>query len=151
MDLFFNELSIEGKESISQDSVLALVGVYHALRKYNITTCRIDSISNQKLHQMIYDMPAFFNVRNFYFSFFRSPYESESVEGEQDEYLAHKWLYKGKSCIGLPLAVILHSAALSVYEDAWKDAFIHITRDGDITTVKNICAKQHVDLHIPQI
>lgn len=70
MDLFFNELSIEGRETISKDSVLALVEVYQALRKYEITTCRIDSINNQKLLQLIQDMPAFLNVRNFYFSFF---------------------------------------------------------------------------------
>lgn len=151
MDLFFNELSIEGRETISKDSVLALVEVYQALRKYEITTCRIDSINNQKLLQLIQDMPAFLNVRNFYFSFFRSPYESQTVETQQDEYLLHEWLYNGKSCIGLPLAAILGSAAISLYEDDWKDEFIDITKDGDINTVRNICFKQHVDLHIPQI
>lgn len=31
MDLFFNELSIEEKEDIGKDSVLALVEVYRAL------------------------------------------------------------------------------------------------------------------------
>lgn len=151
LDLFFNELSIEGRKDINIDSVAALVQVYHALRKYNITTCRIDSINNQKLHEMIQGMPEFWNIKNFYFSFFRSPYESEIVENEQDEYLIHEWLYNGKSCIGLPLAVILGSAALSIYKSDWKDAFINITKDGDINTARNICIKQQVDLHIPQI
>ena len=110
--MFFNELSIEEKESIDGETVLAFAQIYQALRKYDITTCRIDSINNQKLLQLIQDMPAFSNVRNFYFSFFRSPYESQTVETQQDEYLLHEWLYNGKSCIGLPLAAILGSAAI---------------------------------------
>lgn len=91
MDLFFNELSLEGKESIKIKSALMLVKVYRALLKYNITTCRIDSADNVKLFQMIQNMPDSFNIRNFYFSFFRTPYESEIVEKEQDEYYAHNW------------------------------------------------------------
>ncbi len=151
MELFFNELSIEGKESISTDSVLAFVKVYRALLKYEITTCRIASEDNHKLHQMIQNMPDFLNIRNFYFSFFRSPYELEKVEEEQDEYFEHEWLYNGKPCIGLPLAVILNSAALSICESDWDDAFVYITKDGDANTVRNISLEQHVDVHIPQI
>ncbi len=142
---------MEGKTSISKDSVLTFVKVYRALLKYEITTCRISSEDNHKLHQMIQSMPDFLNIRNFYFSFFRSPYESEKVEKEQDEYFEHEWLYNGKSCIGLPLAVILHVAALSIYESDWSDAFVSITKDGDADTVRNISIEQHVDIHIPQI
>jgi len=151
LDLFFNELSIEGKKSISRDSVLAFVRVYRALLKYEITTCRIASEDNHKLHQMLQGMPDFLNIRNFYFSFFRSPYESERVEKEQDEYLEHEWLYNGKSCIGLPLAVILNAAALSIYESDWGNSFVYITKDGDADTVRNISIEQHVDIHIPQM
>lgn len=153
MDLFFNELSIEGKESISKDSVRALVKVYRALLKYEITTCRIASEDNHKLHQMIQSMTDFVNIKNFYFSFFRSPYESERVENEQDEYFEHEWLYNGKSCIGLPLAVILDSAALSIYESDcdWGNTFVDITKDDEVNTVRNISVEQHVDIHIPQI
>lgn len=151
MDLFFNELSIEGKKRIDQESVWTLSEVYHSLREYGITTCRIDSANNQKLHQMIQNMPGSLNIRNFYFSFFRSPYESEAVEQEQDEYFLHEWFYNGKSCIGLPLAAILNSTTFSIFEAAWKDAFIYITKDGEPNVVRNICVRQHVDLHIPQI
>jgi len=151
LDLFFNELSIEGKESIDTDSVLTFVKVYRALLKYKITTCRISSDDNHKLHQMIQDMPNFLNIKNFYFSFFRSPYESEKVENEQDEFLEHEWLYNGKSCIGLPLAVILNSTALSIYDPEWSHPFVNITKDGKVDTVRNISTEQHVDIHIPQI
>lgn len=151
MDLFFNELSIEEKTAISKDSVLIFVKVYRALLKYEITTCRIASEDNHKLHQMIQSMPDFLNISNFYFSFFRSPYESEKVEEKQDEYFTHEWLYNGRSCIGLPLAAILNVAALSIYEVGWSDAFVHITKDGEANTVRNISLEQHVDIHIPQI
>ncbi len=72
MDLFFNELSIEGKKSIGKDSAISLVRVYRSLRQYEITTCRIASEDNQKLHEMIQNMPDFLNIRNFYFAFFRN-------------------------------------------------------------------------------
>lgn len=142
---------MEGKESISEAEVLAFVSVYRALSEYEITTCRISSEDNHKLHQMIQSMPDFLNIRNFYFSFFRSPYESEKVEKEQDEYFAHDWLYEGKPCIGLPLAAILNAAALSIYDSDWMDAFVSITKDGCTESVRNISTEQHVDLHIPQI
>ena len=43
MELYFNELSLKGKESIGVDCVSELIKVYRGLRKYDITTCRIDS------------------------------------------------------------------------------------------------------------
>ena len=149
--MFFNELSIEEKESIDGETVLAFAQIYQALRKYDITTCRIDSKDNHKLHQMIQMGSNFLNIRNFYFSFFRSPYESEMVEIKQNEYLEHEWSYHGKPCIGFPLAIILNSATLSIYEKTWNEPFIHIMKDGDIDIARNICTKQHIDIHIPQI
>ena len=151
MELFFNELSIEGKMSINKDSVIALASVYRSLRQYEITTCRIASEDHQKLHQMIRSMPDYWNIRNFYFSFFRSPYETENVEKEQNEYLEHEWLYDGKTCIGLPLAIILKTAAPSIHESDWSAAFVYITKDGESDAVRNISVEQHVDIHIPQI
>ncbi len=151
MDLFFNELSIDGKKSINKDSAISLVKVYRSLRQYEITTCRIASEDNQKLHEMIQSMPDFLNIRNFYFAFFRSPYESENVEKEQNEYFEHEWRYNGKTCIGLPLASILKSAALSICEADWCGAFVDVTKDGDVETVRNISTEQHVNTHIPQI
>lgn len=137
--------------SINKDSVIALASVYRSLRQYEITTCRIASEDHQKLHQMIRSMPDYWNIRNFYFSFFRSPYETENVEKEQNEYLEHEWLYDGKTCIGLPLAIILKTAALSIHESDWSAAFVYITKDGESDAVRNISVEQHVDIHIPQI
>ena len=80
MDLFFNELSLKNETGIHQDSINAMVMVYKELLKYHITTCRIAPKDNTKLFQMICALPDSVNVKNFYFSFFRSPYESETVE-----------------------------------------------------------------------
>lgn len=41
LDLFFNELSLDGVETIGIESIIVLAKVYRALRNYNITTCRI--------------------------------------------------------------------------------------------------------------
>lgn len=73
MELYFNELSLKGKESIGVDCVSELIKVYRGLRKYDITTCRIDSADNLKLFQMIQNMPDAANIKNFYFSFLGHP------------------------------------------------------------------------------
>lgn len=151
LELFFNELSISGKESIGIEPAMALVNVYRALQKYDITVCRIDSKDNLKLFQMIQDIPDSINIKNFYFSFFRPPYESASVEQEQDEYFRHNWSYNDMPCMGLALASILNSAGLSICENEWNAPYISLMKDDAIETVRNICTKEHVDIHIPQL
>lgn len=151
LELFFNELSIDGKQSISGESVKVLVNAYRLLNKYGITTCRIDSADNLKLLQMIQNMPDSFNIKNFYFAFFRSPYESETVEKEQEEYLTHAWSYQGKPCIGLALASVLNSVGFSIYGIDWDVAFVQLMKDDDIDTVKHICTEKQIDIHIPEI
>ncbi len=151
MDLFFNELSVDERNSINQESISILVEIYRELQNYGITTCRIDSEDSFRLLQMIQDMPNFMNVKNFYFSFFRAPYESETVERQQDIYLEHDWTYNSKACIGLALASVLDSAGLSIYEEKWNIAFVELKRDEDEVRVRNICKKEHVDQHIPQL
>lgn len=71
MDLFFNELSLDGVESISRESIIILAKVYQALRNYNITTCRISSADYQKIFQMLQRMPDSRNITNFLFLVFQ--------------------------------------------------------------------------------
>lgn len=151
MELYFNELSIKNENSISHESVVFMAETYKELTKHDITTCRISPEDNAKLFQMIDGMPNSINVRNFYFSFFRSPYETKTVEENQDEYYEHGWTYNGEECIGFALAYLLDSASFSLYGAAWKDAFIDVLKDGDFIKVRNICVKAHVDMHIPRI
>lgn len=151
MELYFNELSIAEKENINRHEVIALADVYRELRKHEITTCRISHEDHFKLHQMIQGVPEFLNVGNFYFSFFRSPYESETVEKGQNEYLEHEWSYNGKICYGLPLAVILNSAVLSISDEEWNKSFICISKDDSIEKARNICTGEQVTEHIPLI
>ena len=65
MELFFNELSLTGKENIDNVSILELIKVYRSLRQYNITTYRIDSVDNLKLFQLLKNMPYSLNIMNF--------------------------------------------------------------------------------------
>lgn len=68
---------------------------------------------------MLQRMPDFRNITNFYFSFFRVPYESETVEKEQDEYLNYEWNYEwtydNRLCVDFVLASILNFVCLSIY------------------------------------
>lgn len=151
MELYFNELSLKNRDSMDNDSIVVMTEVYKELLRYNITTCRIASEDNARLFQMISNMPNSSNVKNFYFSFFRSPYESEGVEEKQDDYYGYSWLYDGEECIGFALAVILDSASFSIYSPCWNMPFIDIAQDEVLDKVRNICVKGHVDIHIPHI
>lgn len=151
MDLYFNELSFKNENNINNTSIIAIIEVYKELLKYQITTCRIAHDDNIKLFQKIDSIPNSINIKNLYFSFFKSPYESESVEKNQDEYFKHDWTYEGENCIGFALAHLLNSASLSIYSTDWNTPSIHILKDKDSINIRNICTKDHVDIHIPQM
>lgn len=151
MDLFFNELSIKNRDSLDYHSIITIVSVYKELLKYNITTCRIATDDNNKLFQMINDLPNSINVKNFYFAFFKSPYESEMVEKKQDDYYEHTWTYNSENCIGFALAFLLNSASFSIYGSDWIMPFMEMLKDDKINCVKNICVKEHVDIHLSKL
>lgn len=151
MDLFFNEFSIKDIEDIGNDSIAVLVKVYKALVKYGVTTCRIASEDNARLFQIISNVPDSVNVKNFYFSFFRSPYESKQVEQKQEDYYRHSWFYDEEECLGFALAFLLDSASFSIYSPDWNIPFVEILKDKDLICVRNICVDKHADMHIPQL
>lgn len=151
MELFFNELSIKKENAVNTECVITLAKVYKELLKYNITTCRIGSADSVRLFQMIDRLPNSENVRNFYFSFFRAPYESETVEERQDEYYGHSWLCNGEECFGFALAFILDTAGISIESSGWNIPQAELLIDDEINTVRNICVKEHVNIHIPQL
>lgn len=151
MDLFFNELSIKDMADIDYDSVVTIAKVYNRLSGYGITTCRIAPEDNSRLFQMICCMPDSVNVRNFYFSFFRSPYESKVVEEKQDDYYKHRWICHDEECIGIALAFLPDSASFSIDCTRWNAPFLEFFRDLDSEHIRNICVEEHVDMHVPQI
>lgn len=151
MELFFNELSIKNEESIAPNAAAAMVDVYRELLKYQITTCRIAPADHARLFQMFCDMPESANIKNFYFSFFRSPYESEAVEGKQEEYCGHHWTYGSEECFGFALAYLLNSASFSIYGAKWNTPFVDSLQDKQPIKIRNICRMEHVGIHMPQL
>lgn len=151
MELYFNEFSIKNGESITRDTIITLTMVYKALLKYSVTTCRIGSEDSNKLFQLISSLPDSMNVKNFYFSFFRSPYESDTVEKNQDDYYKYNWTFNSQACIGFALAYLLGSASLSIYTSGWNIPFVQFFKDRGAEKARNICVEEHVDIHIPQI
>lgn len=151
MEVYFNELSIKEKHSMDYDCAAQIAKTYKELLNYNITTCRIASDDSTKLFQMICEMPESVNVKNFYFSFFRSPYESDAVEDIQDAYLSHGWQCGKEACAGLAFACLLGSAGFSIRENGWNKPFVSLAKDGETQTVRNICTEEHAKLHAPYL
>ncbi len=53
--------------------------------------------------------------------------------------------------MGFALAFLLDSASFSIENLDWDIPFIKILKDEDAIRVRNICAEEHVDLHILQL
>ncbi len=151
MELYFNEQSIKNKRSVGYDSAAQIAKTYKELLKHEITTCRIAPEDSTRLFRMICEMPESVNVKNFYFSFFRAPYESKAVEDRQDAYLSHSWQWEQEACVGLAFAFLLDSAGFSIWESGWNVPSVAILKDGQEVTVRNICTQEHVKLHAPYL
>ena len=50
VEIYFNELSITDKSSISYEAVQIMAGIYRELKKYGITTCRISEEEIGRAH-----------------------------------------------------------------------------------------------------
>ncbi|MCI8389758.1 MAG: hypothetical protein HFI35_03465 [Roseburia sp.] len=151
MELYFNEQSIKNKSSVGYDSAAQIAKTYKELLNHGITTCRIASEDSARLFRMICEMPESVNVKHFYFSFFRSPYESEAVEDRQEAYLSHSWHCGEESCVGLAFAYLLDAAGFSIRESGWNVPSVAILKDGQEVTVRNICTQEHVKLYAPHL
>lgn len=151
VEIYFNELSITDKSSISYEAVQIMAGIYRELKKYGITTCRISEEDSNKMFYLIQELPNANTIQNFFFSFFKSPYESDEVEKNQEEYCEHSWFYKEKECFGLAIAFILDSLCYSIFDQTWNDNYITIRKDSQPVEVKHVCTEQHVGFHMKSL
>lgn len=147
MEIYFNELSIADKSSISYEAVQIMACIYRELKKYGITTCRISEEDSNSLFYLIKKLPNAITIQNFYFSFFKSPYESDEVEENQEEYYRHSWLYEQKECFGMAIAYIMHSLCYSIFDTEWDEAHVTIWKDSERVKVKHICTERHIGFH----
>lgn len=151
MDLYFNELSIKNKEELDYAVAENLVEVYKGLKENDINTCRIDTKDNQKLFSMIDKLPNSINIKNFYYSFFKLPFETEVVIRSEDKYYGHTWWYNGEKCFGLAISYLLHSICYSIFQSEWDKESIEIHKDDKEEKVRNISTRKHVDFHFTSL
>lgn len=148
MEIYFNELSCPSGTDIDYNDIQNLRAVYQQARIYGIRTCRIDSSSfNSLLNTVPTIKGADLNIRNFLFSFFKQPYESEMVEEKQDIYLEHEWCFEDTRCFGLALCCILDCISLSISRPRWRYAKLMISCDGDEREVRNAFDDESMDSH----
>ncbi len=148
VEIYFNELSLTDKDSLCYETVEKMTDVYKELVKYGITTCRINEKDRKDLFHRLKGLPNEKTIKNFYFSFFRSPYESDAVEEKQEEYYKHSWFYKEQECFGLAIAFILNSLCYSIFDQTWNETYITISKDSQKVNVKHICTEHEVRFHL---
>lgn len=147
MDIYFNELSINNITEISYENIENIVSTYKELKGLGINTCRISSDDYQRMQQMINGVPNSKNVLDFYYAFFRQPYETKEVEQQQEQYIDHKWMYNDQECFGAAMAYILKSICFSVCLQSWNKEFFDINRDEDQIQIRNVSTEMHVKVH----
>ena len=151
MELYFNELSIKHRNSLDYAVAAKIAEVYYALKDYDVTTCRIDIKEHEKLFAMIDKLPHSINIKNFYYSFFKLPFETESVVGKEDDYYEHCWLHKDEECFGLAITYLMNSISYSVFQDEWDKCMVTIYKDGMQEKIRNISTKEHVIFHFSNL
>ena len=149
MELFFNELCLDPTANIKYADITRLGVLHNLLRKWKISGCRISHKDYAELIRQAKTMPGTNpNVIGFLFGFLRQPYEDDSVEEKQEDYLASTWLYEGKACYGLALAYIMESMSVSICDQIWNQPILHIGRDASIVDVRNLFDEGTFHYHI---
>lgn len=124
-----------------------LKGAYKALRDFDVNTCRISAQDNLDLIAKIRILKNATDIMNFYYSFFKTPFESDEVEKNQDLILSANWTYNGISCWGLAVAHMLNSVSFSIFSSEWNQNFILLRGNDKIIEVRHISSPAHIELH----
>ena len=132
---------------ITHEQIKAMTDSYKELRSNGVNTCRIGTTDHYCMMQMLKDIPDKRNVFNFCLSFFKTPFESETVELNQDEYFDNKWLYNDLECVGPAMAYILESVCFSIYKKEWSDSVFCICKNEEPVQIHNVSVREHVKDH----
>ena len=147
MEIYFNELSINNMSEITHEQIKAMTDSYKELRNNGVNTCRIGMAEHNYMIQMLKDTPDKRNVFNFYLSFFKTPFESEAVEMNQDEYFDNTCMYNNLECVGPAMAYILESVCFSIYHQEWSDSVFCIFKNEESVQIHNVSVGEHVRNH----
>ncbi len=147
MEIFANELAFESFSFDSKNDIDCLIETYNAIRLYEINTCRIPKECYSNLVKYV-SQKKDRNLMNFIYSFFKTPFEdNDAVNDVMEMYLSNDWKYKEQSCLGLAVAYLLDSVALSIQPEQWPDPLVEIRRDGVSENARNITTGAHVLFH----
>lgn len=147
VELYFNELSIRHRNHIEYDELLSIVEIYKWLKIYNVNTCRIEKKDQEIFLSIIEKNPKPKEYKDFYFSFFQIPFESQEIMNIEEQYYQHDWFYKGEKCLGLAVAYLTQSICFSIYHKNWDESYVILKKDDNDEKVKNISTVEHVKYH----
>lgn len=142
MEVYWNELSFRKIEYTDSEN---LTDVFKALNRVGISKCRLgydDQGSIIDGFKTINSSPDFVHIL---YSFFVPPYETDSVNKIQEEYLAHDWQFAGKGAYGLALAYLTESATYSLADSQYSLVSLPIVKDIEQVHVDNVFDKESAD------
>lgn len=149
MEVYFNELCLDNNTDMEYQDVTRLKKLYSCLRDNGIGSCRISRDEYAEMIRKAKEMPGSNrNVVDFLYAFLRQPYETESVEERQMEYLNHSWTYQGTDCYGFALAYIMDSMAISICDQVWNQPLISVEKDDASIEVRNLYDEITFSFHL---
>lgn len=146
MEVYFNELSLPSETELKYDDFIRFIDLYRALKTQKIGVCRIDNKSRETIRSYSRNIPR--EGMEFLYAFLQPPIENDAIEARQDIFLASRWLFQGRECVGLAYASITDSMALSTGDDLWDKAILNITKDEASVEVRNLYSIDNLNSHL---
>lgn len=147
MELYFNELSIQGR-NFSVDNLLQLLKIREFIRSFDITVCRTScEDSNRIVNFLINNKNNDSRARDLMsglLSFLQPPYEgSQLTDEKEDFFLQGEWQYDGKQCVGLAWVVVFETFAVSYFAPEWDKDILQVVCEQKMFSVSNFCNGEH--------
>lgn len=139
MEVYWNELSIR---KIEYTDCKNLTDVFKILNRIGISKCRLGYNDQRCIIEEFKRINTSPEFANMLYSFFVPPYETNSVNEIQEDYLAHNWHFAGKDAFGLAIAYLTESATYSLAGSQYSHVSLSIVKDTEPVCVDNIFDKE---------
>ena len=131
-EIFFNELCLNDKPN-DYSVFTNLMECYRKLKNENFSVCRLTDNNTKEMLEYLESIHGVskHNLKNFFYSFFHTPFEKDDISREiEDNFLQHDLYYNGQQATGFRWACIYDTLAFSLLtNEQWNRDSIIVTEN----------------------
>lgn len=152
-ETYFNELCLNGSQW-DYPVLQHFANSYKILKQNDFSVCRISKSDYQHLLEKLNNADnKSSKATNFFFSFFKAPYETSLInESHEESFVNGGFSFDGiPTPVGLSWTAVLNGVAFSILSDnSWDAAFINLDSVHGPVLIKHISRAEHLDAWIEQ-